>query len=155
MPRKKKEALLDADNRKMLSVDEWVDYWDKEKFLASERCETANKSVQLAKEEMEEMARKLEEAKRQYENKQKEADEEARRFAAYMKLGRPADLTKTGKQLISVNVGKDVYQKLLKIKNCYYDGLSGYIRYLIDKDLEENYKKYIKWLEEYDDGTYD
>lgn len=80
----------------------------------------------------------------QYELSRKQEELDAKITLRDQKLGRAYDMTNDNKQLISANLTSEEYEKCLTVKELYYDGLSGYIRHLIDNDLHKNWKSYEK-----------
>ena len=61
------------------------------------------------------------------------------------KFGSKAVLNDENLKLFSLAFPEDMFDTFVLVRDCFYGGCSGYIRYLIHKDMEENREKYIDY----------
>ncbi len=110
---------------------------------------TIEKALQIAmsnvddeKQNIAELSEQITSLQHELSKRQKELD--IKLALREQKLGKAYNMINNNKQLISANLTSEEYEKCLTVKELYYDGLSGYIRHLIDSDLQKNWKSYEK-----------
>ncbi len=70
------------------------------------------------------------------------------------KFGSKAVLNEKEKlELYHFAMPEDMFDTFVLVKNCFYGGCAGYIRYLIHRDMAENKEKYEAWNEKHGFGS--
>ncbi len=128
MPRKNKKILNIAE----ITIEEAL------QIAASHEDDTISKKEN----DIAELSGQIAVAQQELSQRQKELETLKQRRD--LKLGKAYDMKKENKQLVSVYLTSSTYKQCLLIKELYYDGLSGYIRHLIDEDIRDNWKAYKK-----------